>query len=375
MKRKIVNVTVVVILMFGAIIGAQHLIETKAKPPRNADREQILSVKAEQVVYKDIVAPVTYYGRIYSKENISIAAEVSGKMLQGDIPFKTGQSFKKGDVLVGIYDEDMRASLAAQRSTFLNTLSQALPDIKIDYPESYEKWSNFFMAIDFEKNLPELPDFDTQNEKVFLASKSIISSYYSIKQQEVTLSKYVITAPFDGVFTQINKEIGSIAGMNGDLAKIIRTDKLEMVVPVLPAEAEWIKEGQSVDILISESEKINGTVVRIAEFVDASGQMINVYVALDGAAAQKVYEGQFYDVEFPGKEMNQVMVIPREAVFKNNQVWVVEQNELKLQSAEIVKKAEDYQYIRGPQEGQMLVIESLMNVKDGQRVNIIKANS
>ncbi len=57
--------------------------------------------------------------------------------MQGNIAFKEGERFRKGYLLIRIYDDDIKASLAASKSNFLQRLSSVLSDLKIDSPEEY----------------------------------------------------------------------------------------------------------------------------------------------------------------------------------------------------------------------------------------------
>ena len=74
-----------------------------------------------------------------------------------DISLKKGQNFRKGDVLVKIYNKDAKYALQARKSGYLNLLANILPDLKIDYPEYYESWVNFFESVKIDTDLPDLP--------------------------------------------------------------------------------------------------------------------------------------------------------------------------------------------------------------------------
>jgi hypothetical protein len=120
---------------------------------------------------------------------VNLSSEVPGRIVAVGVPLKVGQRFKKGDLLIQIYDTDARMDLQAKKSQFLNKLAQSLPDIRIDYNGRFDAWMNFFNAIDLEKDLPALPEITTGKEKVFLASRNILGDYYSIKSSEVRLAK------------------------------------------------------------------------------------------------------------------------------------------------------------------------------------------
>ncbi|MCB9248356.1 MAG: hypothetical protein H6613_07325 [Ignavibacteriales bacterium] len=134
-------------------------------------------------------------GRVASKSEIIISAEVSGKILDGTVPFKEGQTFKTGDLLLKIYDNEAALGVKSQVSSFLTQLAGILPDMKIDFPESYEKVVWFFENIKLTKTCQAFLKFQQQRKKVFLSSKNILSNYYSIKSSESRLKNILSTPP------------------------------------------------------------------------------------------------------------------------------------------------------------------------------------
>ena len=78
----------------------------------------------------------------------------------------------------------------------MNGIACILPDIKIDFPESFQKYQDFFNSLKIDQPLPELPELDSDKEKVFLASRNILNDYFNIKSAEVRLSKYRLICTF-----------------------------------------------------------------------------------------------------------------------------------------------------------------------------------
>jgi len=307
-----------------------------------------------------------YSGRVSSLAYVNLSAEVSGRILATNVPLKEGQSFKKGDLLVRIYKDDMQAALQSLRSSYLQLVSSALPDLKIDYPDEYAKWTAFFNNIDINSSMPALPAQNSEKERVFVASKNILSQYYTIKQQEVNFSRYEIYAPFDGSYRAVNSEVGSVAGMNMQIASLIRTDVMEVIVPVLPEELDWIKEGNIVKLEKNSGQEISGTVLRIADFIDPTSRSVNVYVSVSNKHGASLLEGEYVDATFTGSESVAGMLIPREAMISDKEVYVLEEGHLLEKEVQIIDRQEDYYVISGFEEGQVLVVESLVDVKPGQ---------
>jgi multidrug efflux pump subunit AcrA (membrane-fusion protein) len=217
--------------------------------------------------------------------------------MQGDVRFKAGESFRKGDVIINIYSEDVQAALKSGKSSFLQTVSKILQDLKVDYKNQYNKWITFFNDINPEKPLPELPEIKSDKERVFLASNNVLTSYYNLKQQQIKLDRYIIRAPFTGSFKSVNKEIGAVASPGAELATIIRSDKFEVIVPVFPKDLKWLKKGDNVNIIDNRGVEQITTVSRISSFVDEATQSVNVYLTFNAKPNNKILDGEYVDVK------------------------------------------------------------------------------
>lgn len=367
MKTKVLyTIAAIAVIIFSVMITGK-LIMSKPVPKTNEQAQRLLNVKAEKAENTNYDSNVKYRGRISSYENISLSAEVSGKIMQGDIPFKTGQKFNKNDLLIRVYNEDVKAALMAGKSSFMRTLSAILPDISFDFPEEYSKWKEFFSMVKVDKNLPVLPETKSEQEQIFLASKGVLTEYYSLRQQEINLTKYAINAPFDGSFKKVNREIGAVASMGAELASIIRTDKLEVIVPVLPKDAKWIKLGNPVNLIGINTNK-SGKVSRISDFVDASTQSVNIYINYYPKGNNSFLEGEFIDIEFKISKKVSGIMIPREALLDNNQIYIINNDILKLKPVKVERSLSDHFIISGIINGEIVVMESLADIPEGTRV-------
>ncbi len=339
------------------------LIKTKEQPKVDNAKQNTMYVKTDRVVLEETQSDMTYRGRVAAYDQISLAAEVTGRIMQGDVRFKTGESFKKNDVILYIYKEDVEASLKSGKSSFLQTLSIILPDLMVDYKVEYEKWNTFFQSVDPEKALPELPEINSNKEKVFLASNNVLASYYNLQQQEIQLSRYKIVAPFDGVFKSVNKEIGAVASPGSELASIIRSDKLEIIVPVFPVDLKWIEKGNEVEVSDYKEIAQRAKVSRISQFVEEATQSVNVYLTYHANKGENFLEGEFVDVVFDGVEISGYE-LPREALVDEQYVYILEDDKLLKTPIKILRQLEDSYIISGLESSQTIVTESLASISD-----------
>ncbi|MEJ2595279.1 MAG: HlyD family efflux transporter periplasmic adaptor subunit [bacterium] len=371
-RKSIISVLVVILLLAGAL-SLNYLFSSFGKEPKERNRSDVkLFVKTEKVAYSNNTAIITEMGRLASQQTVNLSAEVQGQIIQGDVSLRVGTSFKKGDLLVKIFDEDARNNLKASKSRFLNSIAGILPDIKIDYPESFDKYMKFFNDVKIDEPLPPLPKTDSEKEKVFLASRNILNDYYSIKSAEVRLSRYKVYAPFDGTFTSVSLEPGSVANPGARIASMIRTDKLELEVPVRSDDAYWISEGDKVTVSTRDRHATwNGKVARKSNFMDPNSQTITVYVSLTHEKGNPLYQGQYLRAEFSAIKLDQTMKIPRNAVFNKDRVFTVEDGKLREQKIDIRRINETTILFSGLPEGLDLVVEPLVNAREGLTAEIL----
>lgn len=203
-----------------------------------------------------------------------------------------------------------------------------------------------------------------------MSSKGILSEYYSISSQEINLNKYKIYAPFDGSFRNIQRQTGAVAGMGAVLATIVRTDHLEMVVPVPPEDAKWIEPGIPVAITGDDTYTASGSVSRVAGFVDETTQTVKIYVKYIPKGKQAFKIGEFAVATFDVDKQVKGIKIPREALINGKKVYVIKNNRLQLKKVSTERKLPDHVVISGLDDGEIVVTESLVDISEGDKVKI-----
>ncbi len=329
-------------------------------------------VQTEKVKYQNIKSKIFASGRLSSKEEIDIISQVpADKILKGDIPFKKGETFKKGTLLLKINNQEKILVLKSQKSKFLNSLANILPDLKVDYPESFKKWEKFFYEINILKKMPKMPEVHSKQEKIFFGIRNILSDYYAIEREEIILERYNIYAPFNGTFTDVFFKVGSVANMGSRLANIIRTNKLELEVPLDITNANFVKIGNFVKIENEKGTKFwKGKIIRKSNFVDEQTQAISIFISLNSNAKNKLYKGMYLKAVFENIDIKNTMEIPRNAVFNTNEVFIVKNGILEKKEIKIEKINEKTLLFSGISENTNLVVQALINVSEGTEVRI-----
>lgn len=365
--RQVIIVGIGLTILFGSFILSGVLSSMKEPPEVKTPEEIKKYVKTEKVKYTSIPTEVMAFGRVKTAESLDLIAEVSGRMNANSIPLKEGQRFNKGALLYKIDDREARLNLQSQKSNFLKELAAILPDIKIDFSDNYEAWSKYFSAIDINKPLPELPEYKNDKEKTFLATKNIFSSFYTIKSAEVNLNKYSFYAPFGGVISMVDLQSGSFVNPGNKIGTILRSDKLEMKVDVSVSDIDWVELGSQAQVVTESGRIWEGKVARIGEFVNQNTQSIDVFIAINSDKDRKIYDGEYLRSIIPGREVKSGMLVPRNAIFDGNKVFVLQDSLLKVEEIQIHKLNAESVVFSGLQEGSELVIEPLINAHNNMK--------
>lgn len=354
-------------LFIVSVIG-YFLIRSQKQPEKKLPPKVLRKVDSKLVNYASLEATVSATGRVVSQQSIDVIAEVQGKILKGDIDLKKGTDFHSGDVLVRIYNRDAAFSLRARKSAYLNALANILPDLKIDYEEAYPVWVDFFERLEIEGELEELPPIHSNQLKIFLSSRNVLSEYYAIKSDEVRLSKYTIRAPYNGAIQDVLLEVGSVANPGSRIARIIKTSQLEVEVPVESTSAVWLRRGDRA-VLHTETDELTGKAIvkRISSFIDPETQSINVYLEVT-EEAEPIYAGEYLRAEFSGMVVDNAMEIPRNAVFNRNQVFTVVNGFLQKEEINLLKINNKTIFFNGLPEGTEVVTQPLANANESMQV-------
>lgn len=371
-KRKIIIIVSGVSIVVFSFFSMQWLSGMKKMPPKRAPKEVIRYVKAEPIKYSDLGVEVTATGRVTTSADVTLIAEVRGELMRGDISFKVGESFKKGDLLVKIDDAIELYNMKSRKSSFLNSVASMLPDLRVSFYDEYDEWMKFMESIDVDKNLPELPELDSNQERIFMASRNILTNYYSIKSAEANFESYHIYAPFSGTITEVNLQAGAVANPGSKLGRIINTTDLELEVPVKVLNAQWLRVGQKVVVYNSnKTSSWKGKIVRKSQNVNPTTQSINVFVSISSSKGKSIFHGEYLSAEFSGIRLKNVMEIPRKAAFNENDVFVIRDSLLVKDAINIQKISRDKLYFNGLKEGQYIVTEPLINATENTKVQIL----
>ena len=337
------------------IISVDSLIETPKK-----------YVAAAFTINERSPIKVKSSGRVIPGKIINISSEVQG-VLESGISLKKGSKFKKGDLLFKLRDTDIKLMLAAKKSAYLSLIAQNLPDIATDFSQEFDKWNNFFNGINVDQPLDNFPSFNTTREKNFIISRNILAEYLSIKSDEFKLSKYFQFAPFTGSIVESYTDKGAIVNPGSPVIQIMRSDELEIEIPIPLKYIDNIKLGTKVN-LFDNSKTFSGKIIRKGDFINANTQNVPVYVKTDNATS--IFYGMYLEAFLEFNDTEDVVRIPRKALFDNQKLYIINKNDSTLKSISVDIRSSDDQfvYVTNIEDSVLYVSKPVINAKENIKV-------
>ena len=207
--RKIILSLLGVALIIGAVFIGKSISNSK-KETRPVAAKVITTVFTDTVRNSTVQIVIPANGSLVAKRRVELYAEVQGVFKTSGKLFKPGQEYRKGEYLIRIDASEYYASVQSSKSNLYNSIAAIMPDLRLDFPEIFQKWQSYLNGFDLNKTTPKLPDMSSDKENYFITGRGIISNYYNVKNLEQRLAKYTISAPFSGILTEALVTEGSL---------------------------------------------------------------------------------------------------------------------------------------------------------------------
>ncbi len=363
MKKRQLYIVLGLAILVGGYFGQQYIAGLKEEPEKEKQKDVARKLPVVSFTPDTVRSGIPISGRIQAARKVEVYAEVSGVLQEGQRPFKAGTRFSKGDPLVRMESQEFRMNLKAQKSRFLNAITELLPDLKLDFPDAHQRWKDYLNALDIGAPIPDLPEVKKQQVKYFVASKNLYDQYYSIKSQEERLDKYSIQAPFSGVLTEANIDPGTLVRNGQKLGSFIDPNSYEMVASVAIQDQYLVEEGDSVRLWSSEVKGTwKGTVARINHRIDPGTQMVQLFIPLEDPSLK---EGMYLEGSIRGRRFLDAVKIPRKLLQEERYVWTVQDSALKQKEVELLHTLPDEVILTGIDGDDLLVEQPFPGAYEG----------
>lgn len=396
--KKIKQLTGKIVIILSMIPLAFGLVTGCGATTTEVVEEKYIPVEVEVVSKKTLVNTAVLSGKVSSDTEISVLPEIAGKV--ESVSVKVGDYVNKGAVLFTFEATDMRTSyqladasyqktkesLDAARATLART--QAIADEKIaDARKTLANTQALYEAGAASKNQLDQAELGVKElEKSYADAIAELTTQVSdtslrvadvqLTQAREALAKVTVTAPIDGVVSQVNVIVGNMASPSQVAVSMTNTNNLYSEISVAENLVNRISKDQEVKVTVPavSAEAFTGYIEHVSPSANPVTNLYTLKIMVTNPEGL-IKPGMFAKIELATDEKPDVMAVKSEAVILKNDkniVYIVEED--RAVAKEVVTGLDagvEMEIIQGINVNDQVITKGQTIVTEGSKVKII----
>jgi len=340
------------LLMFVFVYNGQKLRQQDNRTlPAKEDTGVAPDVGVMRVTTEPHSVVVDAFGTAKSRYDITLTAQVSGRVTELSDGFETGRLVNEGDVLLKLEDSDYRAALASAEND-LATARVNLLEAEREADQALAEWRSSGMTGE-----PDSP-LVLQEPQLAAARAAATNARAAVASARKDLEQTRIRAPFDALIVSRSVSPGSYLQSGGDVAELYSADRVEISLPLsqlawrnLP-DRDVLNQGDWPVTLssVETGQQWTGYVQRTEHHLDGTTRQQSVVAAFDRplAQAEMLAPGTFVLAEIEGRKLNDLWRLPASSLSQRGEIWYESDGVLARFSADPIASDEETIYVRPP---------------------------
>jgi len=331
--KKLLQFILFLAIVGGGAMGARYFIKTAPKPERKAPVKQSAVVETMPVTRGTTRVAIKAMGTVLPARELAFKARVSGEVVSLSPGFVPGGVFAKGAELLRIDPADYRLDVRTRQAE----LASAEADLALEQGQqnvARKEWkllrsgSKQDAGSELALRVPQLKQAQAARDKAAVA----------LKQSSLDLARTTLTTPFNAMVSDRSVELGAVVTTQETLATLVGTDEYWVQASLPVDRLEWITlpapdgsiTGSPVTVTSSAGESRTGSLLKLLSSLEADGRMARVLISIpdplglrdESDAALPLLLDDYVSVEIQGRELTDVVTIPRSTLKEGTHVWV-----------------------------------------------------
>ena len=140
--RKAILTILAVLILIGAYFGSEMIADSK-NAPKPIVKKDIKIVVTDTIKNTTVPIIIPANGILQAKRRVELYAEVSGVFNSTGKLFRKGQEYNSGQTMINMDNREFYAQVQSARSNLNNQITAIMPDLRLDYPDSYGQWQSY----------------------------------------------------------------------------------------------------------------------------------------------------------------------------------------------------------------------------------------
>jgi RND family efflux transporter MFP subunit len=312
-KRSLVTTAIAAAVLAGVVIGYGYIqrAESKQEVVQWTDAQAIPTVALSQSIPGNPHQTLTLPGNIQPFNRAAILARVNGYVKSWD--HDIGSQVKAGQVLATIDAPDLDQQLSQAKATLASVRAN------LQIASLTANRNNILL----QKQIVAQQLADQTNADATAKEAVVDANEANVRQLEAMQSFKTLTAPFDGVVTARNVELGQLINSGGSgqaLFEVSDLHRVRIYVQVPQSFSAGLAVGMKATFEMPQypGVQFDAAVSHISKSINASSHSMQVELQADNPAG-KFFAGSYCNVHFELPTDPNLIRIPSTALVTGNQ--------------------------------------------------------
>lgn len=374
MKRVLIPIGI----LAGCLLFATYLIRTPTEVQESSPEVIPVSVRVTEVQTESVQLLVNSQGKVQAAQQVNLSVPVAGPVAWISPSLEAGGYVSEGDVLLRLEASDYETALARSRASLQQ--AQAEADHAAGELERIQELASRRLASDSQ--------FQDVRRQADVTRARLADAEANFRQAELDLQRTEIKAPFNAVVQTREVEVGQYVNRAASVAILYGADVVEVRVPLANRQLGFLdiplggrgelSADEAPDVTLrgiyGGSEQFwSGKLVRIEAAIDANSNTVQTIIRVtqpEDANSVPLPIGLYVEAAIEGKQVDDIIALPRSVIRNNNQVLVVDaENKMFYRDVEVYRLEENRVLISGGLlPGEFICTSPIQAVVDGMSV-------
>jgi RND family efflux transporter MFP subunit len=350
------------------------------------ERDFVPSMRVAPVVASPGTVSVTLPGTTAAFAAANIYARATGYIAKRNVDI--GDRVEAGDLLAQLAVPELDDQISQNEAT-LNQLRAALTQAEANLKLAQVTWDRDRPLVGEgwatqQQGTVDIQTVKAQEAAVAAAQHNVTAQENLLKRLRQDLEYASVVAPFDGVITQRNVDVGSLVQGNATsgtfMFEIMHKDVIRIWVYVPQNAAFGVAPGVDAVVRVPElpGNEFQGKVTRIADAQQSDTRTLLTEIDLsnpDGALRSGVY--CTVELKIPRRSVS--FVVPADAIIFNRdglQVAVVNDGKAEIRKVTVTRDfGTQVEVDTGVKKGDQVILNPPVNLVDGDKVQVRRTNT
>lgn len=366
------------LIIIVAFVAAAVMIKSRKPPEQLPVEVPAFLVDAKPIKAEEVSFVVKSQGNVVPKNSTALSSQVSGQLVSLSDAFIAGGTFKKGEILATLEQDDYRTDLKLAEAE-LAQAQAALQEEIARGKVAEQEWLSV-------RNVAP-PELGLRKPQLAKEQANVKAAEAKLERAKRNLSRTQIKAPYNGIVVERNIDLGQFVTTGATLGTLYSTDTAEVRLPITDSDLMFVdiagqsKQGAPVALSANVGgvkRTWQGTLIRSEGVLDTQSRVIYAVVEvedpynLQASHSAPLRFGQFVEAEITSRQTEKMFVIPRNNLRLDNTVLTVnDEREIEIKDVEVARTTASKVYLRGGlDEGTLVVTSAVPNPFNGMRVRL-----